>query len=306
MTEVASERRRAHRYHRLKRRGQRRCRSPGACILLAGLLVTGCQPAPSQRRRTGGARRRLLGPAARPSSVYVVVLALVQRSSAACRSRSTAASCSSAATVCRTSARAAGCAIRQSRSASELLLAAGAAALVYVFIRRIARSLVAAGRRWSSRCSSSAWPTSRRCCSCRSSIRSSRSTARRCGRGCSRSPNARAPACSGAYEWGLGEKTKKANAALAGLGGDAADPRVRHDARRIFGRGDRGRAGARARAPRARRHLEGHRVRERADRGRLLSRVAVLAALAVPRAFAASTTSPGCRCCCSPPERSRW
>ena len=38
----------------------------------------------------------------------------------------------------------------------------------------------------------------------------------------------------GAYEWGLGDKTKKANAALAGLGRHAAHPGVGHDARRVL------------------------------------------------------------------------
>src|SRR5262249_41943201 len=52
---------------------------------------------------------------------------------------------------------------------------------------------------------------------------------------------------------------------------DAAHSRVRHDARRVLGRRDRGRARARNRAPRPRRHLEGHPVRQRARPRRLLS-----------------------------------
>ena len=69
----------------------------------------------------------------------------------------------------------------------------------------------------------------------------------------------------GAYEWGLSEKTKKANAALTGLGAtrrilvsdtmlaEYSDEEIEVVLAHELG------------APRARRHLEGHRLRERAD-----------------------------------------
>ena len=63
----------------------------------------------------------------------------------------------------------------------------------------------------------------------------------------------------GVYRWELGTQTTKANAALTGIGVDAADPDCRHDARAVLGRRDRGRPRPRARAPRPPRHLDGDR-----------------------------------------------
>ena len=71
----------------------------------------------------------------------------------------------------------------------------------------------------------------------------------------------------GAFEWGLGEKTTRANAALVGVGTHPPHPRLRHAAQGLHRRRDRGDPGARDGAPHPPRHLDGAGGRD-ADRRR--------------------------------------
>ena len=106
---------------------------------------------------------------------------------------------------------------------------------------------------------------------------------------------------------GTREQDEESECRAGRPGKHAADPGVGHDARRVQRRGNRGRPRPRARASRARRHLEGCRVRERADPGRVLSGVAVVeCAGESPLACAASPTPRACRCCCSPRAACPW
>ena len=75
----------------------------------------------------------------------------------------------------------------------------------------------------------------------------------------------------GVFEWRLSDRTQKGERRAGRHRPHAADPAVRHAARRALGRRDRSDPGARARAPRLSRHLVGDCARDGADRARLLS-----------------------------------
>ncbi len=110
----------------------------------------------------------------------------------------------------------------------------------------------------------------------------------------------------GAYEWGLGEKTKKANAALAGLGGtrrilvsDTMLAEFSDDEIEVV------------LAHEIAHHVHGDIWKGIAFESALIVAGFYLASLVLRRwparpACAAWTTSPACRCCCSRPARCRW
>ena len=103
----------------------------------------------------------------------------------------------------------------------------------------------------------------------------------------------------GVYEWALSAHTKKANAALAGMGRTRRILRRRHAARRLLRGRDRGRPGARAVAPRAPRSVARHGAAGGAARCRFPG--GARGADGPRRRRAASrrwTTRPACRSCC--------
>ena len=209
----------ASRYHRLKRQASVASLA-WTLVLLAGLAVRAAPAGrsatpPNARRRRSGASAAVAG---QPES-SCCTSSCCRRSAkpASCPWPPTAVSCSSAATACRTSGCADGWSIRSSRSALGLLLGSGGATILYALIRY-------SPERW--------WlpagavfallivlltnvapvlllplfyrvkPLDRESLRARLVGLAERAGAR----------------VLGAYEWGLGEKTKKANAALAGLG----------------------------------------------------------------------------------------
>ena len=124
--------------------------------------------------------------------------------------------------------------------------------------------------------------------------------------GCSRWRNAPGARVLGAYEWGLGEKTKKANAALAGLGGtrrilvsDTMLAEFSDDEIEVV------------LAHEIAHHVHGDMWKAIAFESALIVAGFYLASRSLRRwpdrrACVAWTTSPACRCCCSRPGRCRW
>ena len=109
------------------------------------------------------------------------------------------------------------------------------------------RSLVDGGGGRGVRCCSPAWLWRRRWCCCRSSTTSRRSSAPRWWRGSRRWPRVPARRSSASSSGGWSDGTRKANAALAGIGRHAAHPGLGHPAGGPLRRRDRGHPGARAR-----------------------------------------------------------
>ena len=110
----------------------------------------------------------------------------------------------------------------------------------------------------------------------------------------------------GAYEWGLGEKTKKANAALAGLGGT----------RRILVSDTMLAEYSDDEIEVVLAHEIAHHVHGDIWKGIVFESALIVAgfylasrvlrAMAERLGFAASPTSRACRCCCWRPARCRW
>ena len=111
----------------------------------------------------------------------------------------------------------------------------------------------------------------------------------------------------GAYEWGLGEKTKKANAALAGIG---ATRRILVSDTMLAEYTDEEIEVVLAHELAHHVHgdiWKGIAFESALDPGWLLSRRRGCCRRWRPGSgCAARPTSPDCRCCCSPPARCRW
>ena len=286
----------AARYHRLRRRasvasharrasrGSRRCSLTGASAALAarGRAARPRCPGRSPVRRHRALHRR---PRARLGDRLAPVR-LLSHLPARAEIRPVVGA-----------ARRRGSAITSRRSASGSLLTLGAGLAVYGAIRAGAR-LVVAGR-------GGAASRSRRSLLSRvapvllmplfyRSVRSSATTLRE--RLLTLSQRAGVPVL-GAFEWGLGEKTTRANAALVGVGQHAPHPRVRHAAQGLLGRRDRGDPGARDRASRASRHLDGARARDAGRRrGALRARTLRPSRAGAVRRGRSRRPRPRCRC----------
>ena len=204
----------ATRYHRLKR-APAIASLAWSVVLLAGLLVDGrqrraakCRASACGRASSSGSDCCRVAPAALVNEVGSLPLAFLQRIPARAPLRAVEPSRSALA----------GRSTSSSRSPSGWSSAAGAASVVYFFIRRCAGRLVAAGRR-GLRAAHRRPGESRAGAAAAALLQRQAARARVAARTAARARRSRRRARARRYEWGLAAKTKKANAALAGLGG---------------------------------------------------------------------------------------